>query len=335
MESLRIVFSDKQQVEVKKEQFDSTLKGEELLCRAICSLVSTGTELQCLRGVFDSGTNWANWVQYPFYPGYCMVAEVLEVGADVQGIRQGDRVFAEVSHASCFKIKAARAFLLPEEIASEQAVWINLAKTTQLGARRAELQLGESVGVIGLGLLGQLVTRYLHLSGAKTLFAIDPAADRMRFLPQMPGIRPLCMDVVSAHEEIDKATRGEMLDVVFDVTGHPSVLAQATRLVKRMGRIILLGDTATPSQQGIGRNVVSDSLSIQGIHAGMDYKTWNHPRMAELFLTFAGQGRMDTSNLVTHRYSPMDAVQAYELLVANRTSAMGVLFDWASLDRAK
>ncbi|MFD2331635.1 zinc-binding alcohol dehydrogenase [Cohnella sp. GCM10020058] len=284
-----------------------------------------------MRGVFDKDTNWADWVQYPFSPGYSMVAEVIEVGSDVQAFRKGDRVFAEVPHRQYHKIEESHAILLPKEISNEQGVWINLAKTTQLGARRAELKLGESVGIIGLGLLGQLVTRYMYLSGAKTIYAIDPAADRLRFVPPYPGIRPLHMDALSAREEIGKATNGEMLDVVFDVTGFPTVLAQATRLVKPMGRIILLGDTATPSLQEMGRNVVSDSLSIQGIHAGMDYKSWNHPKMAELFLTFAGQGRMDTSNLVTHRYSPLDAVQAYESLTANRTAAMGVLFDWTQL----
>lgn len=79
METLSIVFVEKKKVEIRKESFDSTLGKTEILCASIASLISTGTELQCLRGLFDKDTNWASWVKYPFYPGYSLVAEVLEV----------------------------------------------------------------------------------------------------------------------------------------------------------------------------------------------------------------------------------------------------------------
>ncbi|NOU71127.1 zinc-binding dehydrogenase [Paenibacillus sp. LMG 31458] len=331
METLRIVFTEKQKVEVRKETFDPALGQTEILCAALCSLISTGTELQCLRGVFDPDTNWSDWVKYPFYPGYCMVAEVLEIGPKVKGIQKGDRVFVENSHSQYFKTDAKHAYLLPQNISAEQGVWINLSKTTQLGVRRAELQLGETVGVIGLGLLGQLVTQYLYLSGVKEIFAIDPAESRLQLVGQRPGIHLLPMDAGKALEEINHKTDGRMLDVIFDITGHPAVLAQATRLVKPLGRVILLGDTATPSEQEMGRNVVSNSVSILGIHAQMNYNGWNHPEIAALFLSYIAQGRMDVLPLITHHYSPSEAPQVYDSLVQNRSSAMGVLFDWTKL----
>ncbi|KRF04805.1 hypothetical protein ASG89_21115 [Paenibacillus sp. Soil766] len=331
METVSIIFSEKQKVEVLKQSFDATLGQTEILCAAITSLISTGTELQCLRGVFDPDTNWSSWVQYPFHPGYSMVAEVMEVGANVQRIQKGDRVFVENAHTQFFKAEASHAVLLPKEISSEQAAWVNLSKTTQLGVRRAELFLGETVGVIGLGLLGQLVTQYLYLSGAKEIYAMDPAESRVQLVQDRPGIHRLAMDAGAAKAQIADETKGKMLDVVFDITGHPAVLAQATQLVKPLGRVILLGDTATPSVQGMGRNVVSNSVSILGIHALMNYRGWQHPEMADLFLTYLMQGRMDVTPLITHRFSPLDAPQAYDLLVHNRSSAMGVLFDWTRL----
>ncbi|UKS28383.1 zinc-binding alcohol dehydrogenase [Paenibacillus sp. HWE-109] len=331
METVSIVFAEKQKVEVRKQSFDANLGPTEILCAAISSLISTGTELQCLRGVFDPDTNWSSWVQYPFHPGYSMVAEVLEVGTAVQHIQKGDRVFVENAHTQFFKTEAEHAVLLPKEVSAEQGVWINLSKTTQLGVRRAELFLGETVGVIGLGLLGQLVTQYMYLSGAKEIYAMDPAESRVQLVWDKPGIHRLAMDAGKAKEQIAEQTKGKMLDVVFDITGHPAVLAQATQLVKPLGRVILLGDTATPSVQGMGRNVVSNSVSILGIHAQMNYKGWHHPEMADLFLHYILQGRMDVNPLITHRFSPLEALQAYELLVNNRSSAMGVLFDWTQL----
>ncbi|MFC3799592.1 zinc-binding alcohol dehydrogenase [Cohnella sp. GCM10012308] len=332
MESWNVVFPEAQQVEIRKEPFDPALGRMEILCRSVASLISTGTELQCLRGIFDAGTNWSEWVKYPFQPGYLTTAEVLEAGPDVTGIRAGDRVNAGHSHAQYFKIEARDVYLLPREISAEQGLWLSLAKTTQLGVRRAELQLGETVGIVGLGLLGQLVAQYAYLSGAREIFAIDPAASRLELLPKKPGIRPLPMDAGAAREAVRAATEGKMLDVVFDVTGHPSVLAQATLLVKPFGRVVLLGDTSVPSQQTLGPNVVSDSISILGIHALKNYRDWNHPAMSGLFLQYLIQGRMDIGPLITHRYSPMDAPEAYGLLANNRSSAMGVLFDWTLLN---
>lgn len=331
METLKIVFTEKEKVDVRKETFDPTLGPAQLLCRARCSLISTGTELQCLKGVFDPGTNWAEWVKYPFYPGYSMVAEVLDIGREVAGIRRGDLVFVEHSHASCFKAEAKRACVVPAEVGAERGAWINLAKTTQLGVRRAELALGETAGVIGLGILGQLVAQYVYNSGVKELFAIDPAESRLKLVGERPGLHLLAMDANDAYEPIRLQTGGSLLDVVFDVTGHPAALAQATRLVKPLGRVVLLGDTATPSRQEMGRNVVSNSVSILGIHARMTYKGWSHPDMAALFLSYVLQGRMDVAPLITHRYSPLDAAEAYELLRDNRSQAMGVLFDWTRL----
>ncbi|SDE11522.1 2-desacetyl-2-hydroxyethyl bacteriochlorophyllide A dehydrogenase [Paenibacillus sp. UNCCL117] len=331
MDTWRIVFTDKEKVEVQKETFDPALGETEILCAAICSLISTGTELQCLRGVFDPGTNWAEWVKYPFQPGYSMAAEVLEVGARVKGIRKGDRVFAAHPHTQFFKVDAKHAYVLPAEISAEQGTWLSLAKTTQLGVRRAELSLGESVGIIGLGQLGQLVARYVSLSGAKEIFAIDPSAGRLELVPEKPGMIRLAMDAVTAMDVIKERTGGKMLDVVFDITGHPAVLAQATQLVRPLGRVILLGDTSTPSKQVLGPNVVSGSVAIQGIHSLMSYKEWDHPAMSELFFTYVIQGRMDVGSLISHRHSPLDAAQVYEALMQNRSSAMGVMFDWKTL----
>lgn len=332
MDTLKIVFTEKEKVETRTESLDPALGPAQMLCAARCSLISTGTELQCLRGVFDPGTNWSDWVKYPFYPGYSMVAEVLDIGAEVKGIRKGDRVFVEHAHAQYFKADASRACLLPEDVSVEQGAWINLSKTTQLGVRRAELQLGETVGVIGLGILGQLVTQYVYNFGVKELFAIDPAESRLKLVQERPGIHLLAMDAGQAHGPIRDTTGGKMLDVVFDVTGHPAALAQATRLVKPLGRVVLLGDTATPSLQEMGRNVVSNSVSILGIHALMEYKGWSHPDMATLFLSYITQGRMNVSTLITHRFSPLEAVEAYGLLANNRSSAMGVVFDWTKLE---
>lgn len=121
METVRSFFQKSKRWRLEKYSFDAVLGEKEILCAAICSLISTGTELQCLRGVFDPDTNWSSWVQYPFHPGYSMVAEMTEVGAAVRNFKKGDRLFVENPHTQFFKTQAVNGpagYIVCYEIAS-------------------------------------------------------------------------------------------------------------------------------------------------------------------------------------------------------------------------
>jgi len=336
MKSLYIVFPEREKVELREESIAPPGRGE-ILCAAEKSLISIGTETHCLRGMFDSGTNWEGWVQYPFRPGYSMVARVVAVGKDVAGLEEGDRVAVSATHQQFFKTKPERAYLLPDTISDEDATWVDLACTTQLGVRRAELQLGETVGVVGLGMLGQLVVQYLAVSGARKIIAIDLVQNRLEVAKAHGATHALPLDVKNAREEIVEITEGGMLDVVFDVSGHPAVLAPSIQLLRRFGRVILLGDTPTPSQQCLGPGVVSESIAILGIHGtaspaqASEFNPWSREEMIALFFDYLTQGRMCVSDLITHRYSPLDASQVYAGLLQDRSTAIGVVFDWSLL----
>ena len=336
MKSVYIVFPEPNKIEVREETVSPPEPGE-ILCAAEKSLISIGTESYCLRGVFDPGTNWAAWVKYPFRPGYSMAARVVAVGEGVTGLKEGDRIAAWIEHQQFFKLRPEQAYPIPEGISDEEATWAILACTTQLGVRRAQLQLGETVGVVGLGMLGQLVTQYLAVAGARQIIAIDPVQSRLDRAKAHGATHTLALDVASARPEIEKITGGRLLDVVFDITGHPPVLAPAIQLLRRLGRVVLLGDTPNPTQQYLGPGVVSNSIAILGIHAttrpdeASDFNQWSAQEMAALFFDYLLQGRMRVSDLVTHRYSPLDAPQVYENLRRDRSAAIGVIFDWSLL----
>jgi threonine dehydrogenase-like Zn-dependent dehydrogenase len=212
-----------------------------------------------------------------------------------------------------------------------------LAVTTQLGVRRAELKLGETVGVIGLGILGQLVVQYLELSGARKIIAIDPVGSRVEFATAHGATHGLVMDAGSALKEIQEITGGRMLDAVFEITGHPAVLPQAIPMLRRLGRLVLLGDTPLPSLQHLAPGVVSNSLAILGIHGSMspehpsEYAPWTQNEMTGLFYDYLLQGRMNVKDLVTSCISPLDAPGIYQQLLRDRSSHIGILLDWTRL----
>jgi len=308
----------------------------EIVCAAQKSLISTGTETYCLRGIFDRGTNWEAWVQYPFRPGYSMSARVVAVGKGVAGWKEGDRVTAWVPHQGLFKIGPADIFPVPDQVSDEDATWMNLATTVQLGIRRGQHTMGEKVGVIGLGLLGQLAVQYLALTGARQIIVVDPVQQRLDMAKAHGATHTLALDVRDARGAVEELTGGTMLDVVYDITGNPVVLASCVSLLRRLGRVVLLGDTPNPTQQCLGPGVVSNAIAILGIHASMTpaqasvFNPWTRSEEVALFFDYLIQCRMKVSDLVTSRHSPVDAPEVYAALVEDRSSSMGIMFDWSS-----
>jgi 2-desacetyl-2-hydroxyethyl bacteriochlorophyllide A dehydrogenase len=348
LKSKYVVYPKAGEIDVWEEEITPPEPGE-ILCAAEKSLISIGTELHCLRGEFDPGTNWYDWVKYPFRPGYSMVGRVIAVGSSVKNMKEGDRVATYDFHQQYFKVKlydvekrydvpiGIGVYVVPDDISSEDATWRSLAVTTQNALRRATFQFGETSCVVGLGILGQLVTQYLAAAGARRIIVIDPVASRLELAKKHGATHTLQIDVKDALEPMSEMTNGWLCDVVFDVTGHPATLAPCVQLVRRMGRLVLLGDTPKPTQQVLGPGVVYKSIAILGIHGyavpekTTEFTPWTVEEMSTLFFNYLSRGKMNVSDLVTHRYSPLQAPEVYKKLLTDRSSDVGVILDWTML----
>ncbi|HVF09768.1 MAG TPA: zinc-binding alcohol dehydrogenase [Abditibacteriaceae bacterium] len=339
MESLNIVFTGKDEVATRTEPVPELGAGQ-ILVQTHKTLISTGTEGIVLRRKFEAGTHWDNWVKYPFHPGYSNAGRVLQVGAGVQNFQPGDRVATRSSHGQYCLADASRAVKIPETIADEDATWFGLAGIVQNGVRAAEHALGDVVVVVGLGLLGQLVVQYVRLMGAREIIAVDTARPRLEMARTHGATQTLAMGVAEAHDAIQELTGGRLADVVYDVTGHPAVFAPALKLVRKFGKLLLLGDSGNPSEQHLTADVVSRGLRIIGAHdtnppaTATDRDYWTNIHMQQLFFSYLERGQMRVNDLVTHRYLPQQAREAYAMLETDRASAMGVLFDWTQVAAA-
>ena len=336
MLSRNIVFTGKDQVEFIKEAVRGPGLGEVML-KARKTLISTGTEGICLSRLFEPGSHWDRWVTYPFYPGYLMVADVVAVGKDIDHIHEGDLFGLRRPHGEFVTVSTSDLYPVPDGISEEDAPWFGLATIVQNGVRRAEHKLGEVVVVIGLGLLGQLTVQYTRLLSARQIIAIDVSKPRLEIAQAHGATIILPMGVEDACTSILDLTEGAGADVVYDITGSPRVFGSALTLLRRFGRLILLGDTGSPSAQYLTGDVVTKGLCILGAHdsnppaQSTDHAYWSHQRMADLFYTYLLRGDMRVKDLITHRYSPADAPEAYRMLREERGTAMGVLIDWTQV----
>lgn len=304
---------------------------DQILCAASTSLISIGTELACLAGHFDTRTFWSEWVSYPFTPGYCMVSVVEAAGSDTSFV-PGERVFTFTPHVSQFVCAAAEAVRIPDAVSDANAAWSSLAVTTQWAMRRSGFVFGENAMVVGLGPLGQLLVQYLRLAGARRIMAVDADASRVGLAEAHGATEVFVGDVGSL-----VGTHHGTCDVVFDVTGHAAVLAPASELVRRLGRLVLVGDAPQPSMQYLGPRIVADGISVIGVHAGTATNSatnsdpWSTPAMLELFYAYVTDGRIRLEALSTDVVRPSDIPEMYRTLRNNRQAHLGVTIDWSKL----
>ncbi len=333
MQSNNIVFTAPGQAALLREEA-APPKAGEVLCKAACSLISTGTETICLRGVFDPGTNWAGWVNYPFHPGYAASGTVLEVGEGVTGFAPGDRVYSECTHRQFFTEKAERLIHLGEDIGFKASTWVALGRVAQNAVRRAQVQMGDTAVVIGGGQVGQLSSQFIRLCGAARVIMADPIARRVETALALGATHGFVGTAEDARAFVMEVTGGAMADIVCEATGHPAVLAPACRLARTYGKVLLVGDTSEPSRQALGPGVVSNSLSILGSHGSMTAEcpnpfypfTWRS--VNETTLAYMRQGRLRVDELVSHRIAPEEAPAMYTRLLEDRSFALGVVIEW-------
>lgn len=338
MQSLNVVFLGKDQVAVREEAVGA-LGADDVLLQTQCSLISTGTEGICLGRKFAPGTHWDNWVRYPFYPGYSSVGTIVEVGENVRDFSAGQRVASRARHHQFALVSQDFVYPIPDALSDESAAWVAFATIVQHGVRRPKIALGESVVVIGLGMLGQIAVQLARVCGAGEVIAIDTAPMRLEIAKAHGATHVLQMGAEEAVERVQEITGAHGAEVVFDVTGHAPVFAHALKLLRRFGRLVILGDTGNPGAQCLTSEVIGKDLQIFGAHdtnppdESDDYHRWSRREMIALFFKLIEREQVRVDDLATHTYSPKDAPSAYEMLQTDRASALGVLLDFRQLEK--
>lgn len=147
--------------------------------RALCSLISTGTEMTALNQGFAEGTHWAHYVSYPHRPGYSLIGVVDRIGAGVETLVEGQRVAVSATHASHHLVPASACSAVPDKLSNEEAVWFSLAQIGFRSAQAAEHHLGQRVAFIGVGPVGQMAVRWAWAAGASPVTVIDTAPLRL------------------------------------------------------------------------------------------------------------------------------------------------------------
>ncbi len=337
MKNLSILFTGPQQVEVAELESDfQPLGAHDVLIRTAYSLISAGTELACLSGI-------EAWFSFPNTPGYASVGEVVEVGAGVSELAPGDMVYSMGGHRHYHRVNTAdpRGLCLkvPAGLPGSQAVFARMICVAFTALRVSTIELGDYVGVTGLGVVGNFAGQLAALQGGRVI-GIDLSPRRVELARECGFRHAIALDPETIEADIAAITAGKGLSTLIEATGNPRALPPALPLLGRYGEVILLG---TP------RGAYETDLTTTLSHVHLDGKgnlnfkgahEWRYPvkpdhfvkhsiaRNALLAMELIAAGELKLAPLHSHTLKPEQAEEAYKGLKSQKDEYIGVVFDW-------
>lgn len=331
------------------------------LVRTACSLVSTGTERKLvafaektllgkarsrpdlLRQVLDKARREGllttieaafNRLDQRMPLGYSSAGTIVAMGEGLSGFRVGDRVACagggHAVHAEYAVIPQNLLAPLPESVDFESAAFTTLGAIAMHGFRLGGSQIGERVGIIGLGVLGLLTAGIASAAGCQ-VFGVDIDPDRVSLATQ------LGFEAVTRNQAQDAArafSRGRGVDSVLICADTPSndPVTLAGHIARDRARIIAIGNVGLQVPRKLyyekelslfvsrsyGPGRYDPQYEEQGLDYPIGYIRWTEGRNLEAFVGLLASGKLDVKPLITHRFPIEQAPEAYDLITGKR-----------------
>lgn len=273
--------------------------------------------------------------------GYSCAGVVTQTNVDEFSV--GDRVACAgagyANHAEFNYIPRNLCVKVPENVSLRDACFTTVGSIAMQGVRNARVSVGESVVVIGLGLIGLLTLQILKAAGCR-VFAIDVDPRKIQLA------RELGADVATNYdnltEKMDKFSGfGADAVIITAATKSNAPIEQAGALVRQHGRVVAVGMIGMDIPRDVyyqkeAEFVVSRSYGPGRYdrlyeEKGIDYPIsvrWTEKRNMESFLGLLSEGKINLDRLITHEFSSDDAVAAYNLIEKRKEPFIGVVLKY-------
>ena len=311
------------------------LGADQVLVKTVRDTISPGTERANLIG--DPNTSYAKpgEVKFPRHLGYSISGEIVAVGADVQDLCVGDRVFCAWSkHAQYNVMKAKNVYRLDSAINFDEAALIHIATFPLAAIRKCRLEVGESALVMGLGVLGLLGVQLLRAAGAVPIIAVDPVPHKREqalALGADYALDPFAPDFVKTVKDL---TDGGV-KVALEITGNGGGMDMALDCMAKFGRMALLGCTRN-SDFSIDyyRKVHGPGITLVGAHTMARPQSessagwWTEADDERAIMRMLLHKRLNFKCLIEEVHNPSDAPAVFTRLATEKHFPV-VQFDWS------
>lgn len=335
MKTKQIVFTKPNTAELLVSELEQ-VSGTLVKVRTQFSTVSSGTERANISGDPNVSASGSADVPFPRISGYCSSGIVEEIGEKVTSVQVGDRVAMYWStHSEYNLLEEDRLVKIEDDSLSMQEAAVSFITTFPMAAiRKTRLELGESVLVMGLGLLGQLGVKLARVAGATPIVAVDPVKERRK--EALRNGADFAFDPFEAGfaEKVKEVTDGGA-NVCIEVTGVGAGLDGALDCMAKFGRVALLGCTRNSDFTiDYYKKVHAPGITMIGAHTIARPETESHPGWfthrddIKAVLKLVSGGRLDLKGMIKETHSPKECAEVYTRLVCDKNFPILVQFDW-------
>jgi predicted dehydrogenase/threonine dehydrogenase-like Zn-dependent dehydrogenase len=266
--------------------------------------------------------------------GYSCSGFVLEAGAGVNEFQPGDRVACAgsgyASHCEINFVPANLAVRVPDNVDLEAASLTTIGAIAIQGVRQANVTFGETVAVIGVGLVGVLAIQVLRAAGCRVV-AIDLSSERAAKAIELGAHLGLSTGDPALERAVASFSRyGVDAALITAATKSAEPLELAARLLRDRGRISVIGDVGMGvSRAHMYRKEISLAMSrsygpgrydARYEEGGQDYPIgfvrWTERRNMEAFLDLLSAGALQIEPLLAHRFAVEEGSKAYAAVEA-------------------
>ena len=342
--AISVWFTSPRTVELRASSVAVPARGEVRI-QTLFSGISHGSEMTVYRGDVPASLSLdatlptlQGTFEFPVKYGYASVGRVIDFGADVTGVLEGDLVFAFNPHETCYTVPAGVVIKLPRELNPRIGIFTANVETALNALLDATPRLGERVLVIGQGVVGLLITQLVRRAGASLVITSDLHESR-RQLSQLAGA-DVTLDPSTERitERVHALTGGVGADVVIEASGEPRVLDEAIGAAAQEGRVVIVSWYGTKrADLGLGsdfhrKRLMLKSSQVSNLDPSLAPR-WTIARRRELAVGYLSELLLD--KLIT-RVLPFErAAEAYRIIDEQPGEVIQVALDYSSRTHAE
>jgi len=267
-----------------------------------------------------------NKLGQPLPLGYCNVGKVIAVGKGVTEFLVGDRVASNGNHAEFVCVPKNLVAKIPENVSDEEAAFTVIGSIGLQGIRLLNPQLGETIVVVGLGLIGLVAAELLKANGCKVIGVdFDQQKVDMACQKGIIGLNPKNgVDPIKFVKELTDSVGADGVLITASAKGN-DVIHEAAEMSRKRGRIILVGVIGLDIRRddfykkelsfqvscSYGPGRYDESYENQGQDYPLAFVRWTEKRNFETILQTISSGGLDVKSLITEEVELDDYQEIY------------------------
>ena len=314
----------------------SEIKEGEVKVKTMFSTLSCGTEKANITGDPSLAPGGKGKVVFPRRLGYSSCGIVEEVGENVTSVKPGDKVAMYWSTHSEYNILPEDSVVKIEDdnLSMQEAAVAFITTFPMAALRKTRLEIGESVLVMGLGLLGQLAVKLARIAGAVPIVAVDPVKERREEAIKNGADFAFDPFEEGFADKVKMATNGGA-NVCVEVTGVGSGLNGALDCMAKFGRVALLGCTRNSDfTVDYYKKVHVPGITLVGAHTLArpnveSHGGWfTHRDDIKAVLNLISRQRLNIKSMIKELHKPAECQKVYTRLINDINFPTLVQFDW-------